>query len=105
MIRRPPRSTLSSSSAASDVYKRRIQDDVLGQWRRAGCFQAQVGRHPPPFVEAGRVHLVVHSLWLEGYLRLGVGGGDGVEPECVGRLGSFLDARVAVAPGAGVDGG
>eukprot|EP00827_Trimyema_finlayi_P003470 TRINITY_DN3195_c0_g1_i2.p3 TRINITY_DN3195_c0_g1~~TRINITY_DN3195_c0_g1_i2.p3 ORF type:complete len:120 (-),score=81.71 TRINITY_DN3195_c0_g1_i2:14-373(-) len=26
MIRRPPRSTLSSSSAASDVYKRQIQD-------------------------------------------------------------------------------
>src|SRR5665648_920419 len=25
MIRRPPRSTLSSSSAASDVYKRQIQ--------------------------------------------------------------------------------
>eukprot|EP00658_Telonema_sp_P-2_P085127 TRINITY_DN9634_c0_g1_i4.p1 TRINITY_DN9634_c0_g1~~TRINITY_DN9634_c0_g1_i4.p1 ORF type:complete len:121 (+),score=38.71 TRINITY_DN9634_c0_g1_i4:97-459(+) len=26
MIRRPPRSTLSSSSAASDVYKRQMQD-------------------------------------------------------------------------------
>src|SRR5664279_776950 len=26
MIRRPPRSTLSSSSAASDVYKRQVQD-------------------------------------------------------------------------------
>ena len=28
MIRRPPRSTLSSSSAASDVYKRQIVNDV-----------------------------------------------------------------------------
>src|SRR5664280_3716442 len=28
MIRRPPRSTLASSSAASDVYKRQIQDIV-----------------------------------------------------------------------------
>eukprot|EP00656_Telonema_subtile_P002434 TRINITY_DN11079_c0_g2_i1.p2 TRINITY_DN11079_c0_g2~~TRINITY_DN11079_c0_g2_i1.p2 ORF type:complete len:105 (+),score=44.59 TRINITY_DN11079_c0_g2_i1:50-364(+) len=28
MIRRPPRSTLSSSSAASDVYKRQVQGDV-----------------------------------------------------------------------------
>eukprot|EP00658_Telonema_sp_P-2_P010217 TRINITY_DN13851_c0_g1_i4.p1 TRINITY_DN13851_c0_g1~~TRINITY_DN13851_c0_g1_i4.p1 ORF type:complete len:204 (+),score=47.83 TRINITY_DN13851_c0_g1_i4:125-736(+) len=28
MIRRPPRSTLSSSSAASDVYKRQLQDGV-----------------------------------------------------------------------------
>eukprot|EP00658_Telonema_sp_P-2_P021807 TRINITY_DN18692_c0_g1_i6.p1 TRINITY_DN18692_c0_g1~~TRINITY_DN18692_c0_g1_i6.p1 ORF type:complete len:108 (-),score=35.73 TRINITY_DN18692_c0_g1_i6:82-405(-) len=26
MIRRPPRSTLSSSSAASDVYKRQVED-------------------------------------------------------------------------------
>eukprot|EP00656_Telonema_subtile_P051585 TRINITY_DN697_c0_g1_i2.p1 TRINITY_DN697_c0_g1~~TRINITY_DN697_c0_g1_i2.p1 ORF type:complete len:124 (-),score=9.61 TRINITY_DN697_c0_g1_i2:35-406(-) len=30
MIRRPPRSTLSSSSAASDVYKRQFQDCVVG---------------------------------------------------------------------------
>ena len=28
MIRRPPRSTLSSSSAASDVYKRQAQNDL-----------------------------------------------------------------------------
>src|SRR5664279_5902623 len=28
MIRRPPRSTLSSSSAASDVYKRTVTDDL-----------------------------------------------------------------------------
>src|SRR5664280_2035099 len=36
MIRRPPRSTLSSSSAASDVYKRqvgtRLQDFATGSW-------------------------------------------------------------------------
>eukprot|EP00658_Telonema_sp_P-2_P023327 TRINITY_DN19344_c0_g1_i4.p2 TRINITY_DN19344_c0_g1~~TRINITY_DN19344_c0_g1_i4.p2 ORF type:complete len:178 (+),score=50.22 TRINITY_DN19344_c0_g1_i4:144-677(+) len=30
MIRRPPRSTLSSSSAASDVYKRQLQDRIKG---------------------------------------------------------------------------
>eukprot|EP00658_Telonema_sp_P-2_P064561 TRINITY_DN53626_c0_g1_i1.p2 TRINITY_DN53626_c0_g1~~TRINITY_DN53626_c0_g1_i1.p2 ORF type:complete len:123 (-),score=51.52 TRINITY_DN53626_c0_g1_i1:62-430(-) len=30
MIRRPPRSTLSSSSAASDVYKRQMQDGMVG---------------------------------------------------------------------------
>src|SRR5664280_57719 len=28
MIRRPPRSTLSSSSAASDVYKRQVMDNL-----------------------------------------------------------------------------
>ena len=34
MIRRPPRSTLSSSSAASDVYKRQIHDgpEANGQY-------------------------------------------------------------------------
>ena len=31
MIRRPPRSTPSNSSAASDVYKRQILEDRLGQ--------------------------------------------------------------------------
>ena len=30
MIRRPPRSTLSSSSAASDVYKRQVWENVPG---------------------------------------------------------------------------
>ena len=28
MIRRPPRSTLDRSSAASDVYKRQLENDV-----------------------------------------------------------------------------
>src|SRR5674536_24388 len=32
MIRRPPRSTLSSSSAASDVYKRQLYDNPGGAW-------------------------------------------------------------------------
>eukprot|EP00658_Telonema_sp_P-2_P046343 TRINITY_DN3448_c0_g1_i4.p4 TRINITY_DN3448_c0_g1~~TRINITY_DN3448_c0_g1_i4.p4 ORF type:complete len:102 (-),score=37.65 TRINITY_DN3448_c0_g1_i4:992-1297(-) len=32
MIRRPPRSTLSSSSAASDVYKRQYQRRVRGSF-------------------------------------------------------------------------
>ena len=42
MIRRPPRSTLSSSSAASDVYKRQVQvlegtgaENVQGWYPRA----------------------------------------------------------------------
>eukprot|EP00658_Telonema_sp_P-2_P023995 TRINITY_DN19628_c0_g1_i2.p2 TRINITY_DN19628_c0_g1~~TRINITY_DN19628_c0_g1_i2.p2 ORF type:complete len:251 (+),score=97.37 TRINITY_DN19628_c0_g1_i2:83-835(+) len=35
MIRRPPRSTLSSSSAASDVYKRQYQRRVRGRTRES----------------------------------------------------------------------
>src|SRR5664279_6646508 len=35
MIRRPPRSTLSSSSAASDVYKRQVRQDAA-EHARAG---------------------------------------------------------------------
>src|SRR5664280_3769614 len=37
MIRRPPRSTLSSSSAASDVYKRQVERHVLFLHHRLGC--------------------------------------------------------------------
>eukprot|EP00658_Telonema_sp_P-2_P037654 TRINITY_DN27075_c0_g1_i6.p1 TRINITY_DN27075_c0_g1~~TRINITY_DN27075_c0_g1_i6.p1 ORF type:complete len:159 (-),score=36.51 TRINITY_DN27075_c0_g1_i6:92-568(-) len=35
MIRRPPRSTLSSSSAASDVYKRQVSTQSMGVGQRA----------------------------------------------------------------------
>ena len=33
MIRRPPRSTLDRSSAASDVYKRQIKDHIVSSVR------------------------------------------------------------------------
>ena len=39
MIRRPPRSTLSSSSAASDVYKRQVQN--LWVWCGTNCTKMQ----------------------------------------------------------------
>src|SRR5664280_2938099 len=40
MIRRPPRSTLSSSSAASDVYKRQVMDPSFryAEHRRSEAF-------------------------------------------------------------------
>eukprot|EP00656_Telonema_subtile_P038285 TRINITY_DN4299_c0_g1_i3.p2 TRINITY_DN4299_c0_g1~~TRINITY_DN4299_c0_g1_i3.p2 ORF type:complete len:118 (+),score=13.69 TRINITY_DN4299_c0_g1_i3:66-419(+) len=43
MIRRPPRSTLSSSSAASDVYKRQVSTQSTGAWSRIACKVAQTG--------------------------------------------------------------
>eukprot|EP00658_Telonema_sp_P-2_P081759 TRINITY_DN8471_c0_g1_i4.p1 TRINITY_DN8471_c0_g1~~TRINITY_DN8471_c0_g1_i4.p1 ORF type:complete len:186 (+),score=45.40 TRINITY_DN8471_c0_g1_i4:106-663(+) len=55
MIRRPPRSTLSSSSAASDVYKRQVSTQSTGQAAaRVRCcflvsvvcgFEMQVSEH------------------------------------------------------------
>eukprot|EP00656_Telonema_subtile_P044411 TRINITY_DN50671_c0_g1_i2.p1 TRINITY_DN50671_c0_g1~~TRINITY_DN50671_c0_g1_i2.p1 ORF type:complete len:503 (+),score=101.01 TRINITY_DN50671_c0_g1_i2:56-1564(+) len=43
MIRRPPRSTLSSSSAASDVYKRQVCDVLVGDIFDLGNQQDHVG--------------------------------------------------------------
>ena len=43
-----------------------VQDDVLQQRCGARRFEAQVGGHPPPFIEVGRVHLVVDALRLQG---------------------------------------
>src|SRR5665648_1299402 len=47
MIRRPPRSTLSSSSAASDVYKRQIEHRTAAEvWHRMRAGERGVlGRH------------------------------------------------------------
>src|SRR5680860_1078758 len=42
MIRRPPRSTQSRSSAASDVYKRQNQNRVVGRRRRSDIHLRQV---------------------------------------------------------------
>eukprot|EP00658_Telonema_sp_P-2_P015262 TRINITY_DN1586_c0_g1_i2.p1 TRINITY_DN1586_c0_g1~~TRINITY_DN1586_c0_g1_i2.p1 ORF type:complete len:357 (+),score=67.24 TRINITY_DN1586_c0_g1_i2:126-1196(+) len=45
MIRRPPRSTLSSSSAASDVYKRQYQRRVRGTTHNTmGCSQSDTNQ-------------------------------------------------------------
>ena len=44
MIRRPPRSTQSRSSAASDVYKRQVEGGVVD---RAGTFGDPARHHHP----------------------------------------------------------
>src|SRR5450756_553221 len=44
MIRRPPRSTQSRSSAASDVYKRQIQHHAADHFQRHQFFGNQLGR-------------------------------------------------------------
>eukprot|EP00658_Telonema_sp_P-2_P081456 TRINITY_DN8350_c0_g1_i3.p1 TRINITY_DN8350_c0_g1~~TRINITY_DN8350_c0_g1_i3.p1 ORF type:complete len:125 (+),score=20.59 TRINITY_DN8350_c0_g1_i3:123-497(+) len=44
MIRRPPRSTLSSSSAASDVYKRQVRQDMNAEVTVRTSFSSSVIR-------------------------------------------------------------
>src|SRR5674536_261449 len=56
MIRRPPRSTLSSSSAASDVYKRQGPPELSKDWSDTGV----EGAHR--FL--GRLWRMVHERYL-----------------------------------------
>src|SRR5680860_1464665 len=51
MIRRPPRSTQSRSSAASDVYKRQVEEDAVGGVQTVGF---PVVHADPVGVELGR---------------------------------------------------
>src|SRR5450756_3138218 len=65
MIRRPPRSTQSRASAASDVYKRQRHEDRAGQdqGRAEGGDKARQGA-PRQLQEPGRVHPAVLGLSL-----------------------------------------
>src|SRR5674536_402095 len=54
MIRRPPRSTLSSSSAASDVYKRQVCDlRIVGGLRPRSAGRAERGQRRCPQGQLG----------------------------------------------------
>ena len=50
MLRRPPRSTLDRSSAASDVYKRQERDDRLAHPRERSGEPARRREEDPPEV-------------------------------------------------------
>src|SRR5665648_1003757 len=74
MIRRPPRSTLSSSSAASDVYKRQVEGGALlvAHDVDAGCGGQRLGERDlvvvaarPGFAEARDLLEGAHSLLLQ----------------------------------------
>eukprot|EP00656_Telonema_subtile_P047253 TRINITY_DN5414_c0_g1_i1.p1 TRINITY_DN5414_c0_g1~~TRINITY_DN5414_c0_g1_i1.p1 ORF type:complete len:161 (-),score=33.30 TRINITY_DN5414_c0_g1_i1:279-761(-) len=72
MIRQPPRSTLSSSSAASDVYKRQYQRRVrepvfAGKWRAGGSSadcRVSLTQEPNIMVCPYRVAVVAGSALL-----------------------------------------
>src|SRR5678810_1229583 len=68
MIRRPPRSTLDRSSAASDVYKRQSMRRALGAESSSGAFVA-----PPR-----------RRQFLDQVRSLAAGPGDGMREEAHG---------------------
>ena len=69
MIRRPPRSTLSSSSAASDVYKRQWKYHSLARIQN-GARWMNVSMHLKAYIiscsqkNEGQFHGIVSTLWL-----------------------------------------
>ena len=71
MIRRPPRSTLSSSSAASDVYKRQAVDGNENAIEKLLLFyEAYISKCclRPFYDEYGNVYIVV-DMELKGRIR------------------------------------
>src|SRR5665648_1300593 len=76
MIRRPPRSTLSSSSAASDVYKRQV-----------AVVRLVVDHHDVPLVAELAAHAADHLVGGlgEGALRGGVAAGQQALGQPAGR--------------------
>ena len=76
MIRRPPRSTQSRSSAASDVYKRQAQetiaqgDAVFGHHLRAGAGVDLGNAHAGGANPVSYTHLRAHETVLDLVCRL-----------------------------------
>ena len=76
MIRRPPRSTQSRSSAASDVYKRQADDCARRGIKQVARFDILCGHIRPdgfvlwPFSPVSYTHLRAHETVLDLVCRL-----------------------------------
>ena len=76
MIRRPPRSTLDRSSAASDVYKRQAQIQVQTGLHKTALRRERSGQlNIPLIIQAGYIavsytHLRAHETVLDIVCRL-----------------------------------
>ena len=62
MIRRPPRSTLDRSSAASDVYKRQVEEELselldLGARAQEELHDVDVVLHDGPVEDLSLIHI------------------------------------------------
>eukprot|EP00656_Telonema_subtile_P001775 TRINITY_DN1076_c0_g2_i1.p2 TRINITY_DN1076_c0_g2~~TRINITY_DN1076_c0_g2_i1.p2 ORF type:complete len:122 (-),score=30.10 TRINITY_DN1076_c0_g2_i1:439-804(-) len=98
MIRRPPRSTLSSSSAASDVYKRQVSTQSTGN--RAQKMSIPV--NPKPFLaELTGKCVIVKLKWgmeykgylvsVDAYMNLQLAGTEEwIDENLTGNLGEVL---------------
>src|SRR5664280_2241127 len=84
MIRRPPRSTLSSSSAASDVYKRQIQSSASVRTGTHPAFGVGVRARGPRW-DFQDLHTRCGEHVIEGLSELGVPVAD-QEPEPAGTI-------------------
>eukprot|EP00656_Telonema_subtile_P046716 TRINITY_DN53267_c0_g1_i1.p1 TRINITY_DN53267_c0_g1~~TRINITY_DN53267_c0_g1_i1.p1 ORF type:complete len:146 (-),score=33.98 TRINITY_DN53267_c0_g1_i1:119-556(-) len=65
MIRRPPRSTLSSSSAASDVYKRQLFEYRCPKCRKALFYSTDVDESGT-YAEASEMKRISGKCWNKG---------------------------------------
>eukprot|EP00658_Telonema_sp_P-2_P043160 TRINITY_DN3110_c0_g1_i1.p1 TRINITY_DN3110_c0_g1~~TRINITY_DN3110_c0_g1_i1.p1 ORF type:complete len:459 (+),score=101.67 TRINITY_DN3110_c0_g1_i1:141-1517(+) len=109
MIRRPPRSTLSSSSAASDVYKRQIPSLPLSAQDAAPLLEGLTGHFHPDWLHRSgpgplEVELVVNNSQRVGEIWNVLGEIRGeIEPDRVVVVGNHRDAWVggAVDPSSG----
>src|SRR5665648_479354 len=77
MIRRPPRSTLSSSSAASDVYKRQASETLGHPW------PTDVASGRAPCSHASRVKALV---WHDDRMAKDVSRGPSLDSPCKPNL-------------------
>eukprot|EP00828_Plagiopyla_frontata_P039331 TRINITY_DN516_c0_g1_i6.p2 TRINITY_DN516_c0_g1~~TRINITY_DN516_c0_g1_i6.p2 ORF type:complete len:122 (-),score=31.06 TRINITY_DN516_c0_g1_i6:88-453(-) len=107
MIRRPPRSTLSSSSAASDVYKRQVHGIIielklLQNNQKISNMASTISMNPKPFLAdlTGKT-VIVKLKWGQEYRGLLCSSDlymnlqllnteEWINGECKGKLGEVL---------------
>src|SRR5450756_3089843 len=89
MIRRPPRSTQSRSSAASDVYKR--QAPSCGKPREKAHQETAAALAVISSIQGGvQVRIAGSDAWLAGSTGTAIYEGDSIQTEAQGKLGLLL---------------
>src|SRR5450756_3101370 len=104
MIRRPPRSTQSRSSAASDVYKRQVESGAVhyGMAPVENSSEGAIGRTldllmQSPLQVCGEVMLAVHQCLLAQHCDLGTIKTIYSHPQSLGQCQGWLNANLPSA--------